>query len=401
MPNFLSADEKKIDVDCKSNSAKNYLGSIRDYILLVPFFLLFIGDLHLPVGEGDVTIPSGMIFISLILLWSFLAAQITLTGISLLLLGLLFCGGVGFLLTPEASFLRSTAGALPIVFAFLTIIAYEKFPIPQERAIKYMMAGGFFLAASVILLFIYSFGHIGDYYEQKLIIETPLGRSNYLAAFLIFIFALSLPRNIIISMTALVAIFCTMSRGGVLALIAFFVIFIFFRKRKIFFLMMGMVFLGLMVASVIFFGGFNEIKESIDFQDLELESVVNRFNLWAFGADVFLQNPIFGVGPNTFRTFVEMAGNIEDVWGVHNSVLLILLNYGVLGLVFYVIYLIIIYKNIYMAEMLDKRFFYLRIGFLTLLVFGLYEPLIGSAAFELLLVFIFVLARSRIRMVAR
>ena len=386
------------------NSVTKQRWNLQDYILLLPFFLLFIGDFQLPIGDGVVTIPMGMVLVFPAIFWYLITGRLALSISSLLLAGVLFCGLLGFLFTPLASFSRSVVGALPVVFAALTIVFYERYPISQEKAVRYMLAGGVVLAIAVIILFVFSLGVSGDYYDQKLIIETPLGRSNYLAAFLLFLFALSVPRNIFTSILFLVAIFCTLSRGGVLALVMFFALIPFLRRKKVWILGVGVgavvVVVWLLVAYLASDGIMEYVSTIFNLQDAELDSVFNRFQLWSFGVDIFSDYPVFGVGPNTFRTFVELAGDVENVWGVHNSVLLILLNYGIFGLIFYLIYLGVIYKNILLAEKLDDRFFYLRAVFLVLLVFGFYEPLVGSAAFEVLLALVFVLARARVRIIA-
>lgn len=385
----------------ESNSVTKQRWNLQESILLLPFFLLFIGDFQLPVGDSMVTIPMGMALVFPAVFWYLITGRLALSVSSLLLAGVLLCGLLGFLFTPLASFSRSVAGALPIIFSALVIIAYERYPVPQEKAVRYMLTGGAVLAVAVIVLFVFSLGVPGDYYDQKLIIETPLGRSNYLAAFLIFLFALSIPGNIFISILFLAAIFCTLSRGGVLALMMFFALIPFLRRGKVWVLGAAVVLAWLLIAYLASDGVMGYISGLFNLQDTDLDSVFNRFDLWSFGFDIFSEYPVFGIGPNTFRTFVELAGDVENVWGVHNSVLLIILNYGIFGLIFYLAYLVVIYKNILLAEKIDGRFFYLRAVFLVLLIFGFYEPLIGSAAFEMLLALVFVLARSQARMISR
>ena len=191
---ILYVDEQCKGMKDESNSVIKQPWNFRNYILLLPFFLLFIGDFQLPVGDGIVTIPMGMTLVFPAMLWYLITGQLAVSRAPLLLAGVLFCGVIGFLFTPLASFARSAAGALPIVFAALTIIVYERYSVPQEKAVSYMLVGGVVLAVAVIILFIFSLGESGEYYDQKLIIETPLGRSNYLAAFLLFLFALSVSR---------------------------------------------------------------------------------------------------------------------------------------------------------------------------------------------------------------
>lgn len=401
MSNITYADSLPSEIGGDINSVARHGWSLHDCVMLMPFFLLFIGDFQLPLADSVITIPMSMTVVMPAIFWYLMTGKLVFSSASLLLVGIVFCGFLGFLLTPVAGFFRSVAGSLPIVFAAATIIFYERYPVPHEKAVRYMLAGGVVLAVAVIVLFIFSLGGAGDYYDQKLIIETPLGRSNYLAAFLLFLFALSVHKNIYISILFLIAIFCTLSRGGVLALMMFFVVIPFLRRKKLWILGVGAVLFWLLLAYLATDGVMEYVSSVFNLQDAELDSVFNRFKLWSFGFDIFSDYPVFGIGPNTFRTFVELAGDIEDVWGVHNSVLLIVLNYGIFGLVFYSIYLTIIYRNIILAEESDSNFFYLRAVFLVLLVFGFYEPLVGSAAFEVLLALIFILARSQVRKISR
>lgn len=374
--------------------------SVKDYILLLPFFLVFIGDFQIGVGTSSITVPMSMAIILPIFLGYLVAGKLKFSRVPLLLFGVLFCGLLGFLFTPAASFLRTIAGSLPVLFSMLTVMIYEQYQLPCERAIKYILVGSFTLAIAVIILFLISRSIAGGYYDQKLLIETPLGRSNYLAAFLLFAFALSLPVSTSASIVILVAIFCTLSRGGVLALILFFATSLLLRVRRLWFY--GCC-IGLLLISVmlIFYSVPEDIIEYIlqflNLQDVDvnLDSVYSRLDLWSFGFDIFSENPVFGIGPNTFRTFIEMDGSIEDVWGVHNSLLLVLLNYGFFGLICYFAYIVIIYKQVLIAERKNSNMFYLRCVFLVLMFFGFYEPLVGSAAFEMLLVLTYILAKSQ------
>ena len=110
--------------------------NLQDCILLLPFFLLFIGDFQLPVGDSNVTIPIGMALVFPAFFWYLITGNLKFSAASLLLACVLFCGLLGFIFTPTASFFRSVAGALPIVFSALTIIVYERFPVSQEKPYK-------------------------------------------------------------------------------------------------------------------------------------------------------------------------------------------------------------------------------------------------------------------------
>lgn len=365
-------------------------------MMLLPFFFLFIGDFQLPIGTSTLTVPIGMVVVFPVVFLYLINRHIKVSVPAALLLMTLFCGYIGYLLTPVATFSRCAVGGFPLVVAALTLIAYERCPLPLEKAIRYMLAGGVVLALYVMVLFFLSLYVQGDYYDQKAVIETPLGKSNYLAAFLIFLFALSLQRSKFLSVLFFIAVLCTLSRGGLLALMVLGALVPFLKIRKGWVLWVLALSVGLVMGYLATTDWGRNIGEGIDTDGSAFDSAFNRLALWSFGLNIFSDYPLFGIGPNTFRTFVELAGDVEDVWGVHNSVLMVALNYGIIGLCFYLTYLTIIYRYIVAAEKIDEKFLYLRAVFLVLLVFGLYEPLVGSVAFELLLVLVMVLARARV-----
>lgn len=369
------------------------------YLQFFPFFLIFLGDMKIPVGISSVTVPLGILFIFPLFLISIFKYPLVWSRPSLLLFGVMLFGLAGSFTTSEASLGRSIAGMLPLIFSLMAVVAYFGNNFSSERAIQFMLAGGVVFATWVIILYFMSSDVIDGYYERKLLIETWLGRSNYLSAFLIFLVAISWPRNFWLGLYFCIAIFCTMSRGGMLMLVCFPLFFAISRR-----LLLGSLFfiVSLFMLSLIFLslqsGGANS-DILISLHDLlgdGFTSAINRVQLWVFGFDLWLSNPFLGVGPNTFRTFVELNGDIEDVWGVHNSILLLLLNYGFLGSVLYFIFLYLIYKKISSACYIDRRFEWIRTAFIILMVFGLFEPLIGSAAFELLLSLIYVMSRAAI-----
>jgi len=368
------------------------------FLILIPFFLLFVGDLQVPIGESTMTVPMGMFIVFPLLILCMALARIVIPSAAMLLLGTLFFGLLGLLLTPEGHLLRGAAGTLPLLYAVCILVVYAQFYryIAVERAVGMMLAGGIVLALAAIVLFIIAVMSPGGYYEQKLLIETPLGRSNYLAAFLIFLFSLALAKQRTLALLFGIAIFCTMSRGGALMFLLFIVALQMAKLRLLWLVWLGPL--------LLFFGATFLI--SSDHQHLllavagpyqgEILSIINRLLLWSFGFDLWIQHPFFGIGPNTFRTYVELNPSIENVWGAHNSIIQMLLNYGLFGTILYVLYIREIYKRLCQAELTAPWFRYLRVVFVVLQVFGLFEPLIGSAAFEVLLAYMLILALKQI-----
>jgi len=363
-------------------------------LILLPFFLVFIGDVQVPIGASTMTVPTGLFIILPLLGASIMLPRITVPTSALLLSGMIFFGAVGVVMTPEGEYMRAAAGVLPVVYAICTLIFYAQVYqfIKQEWIVRMMLAGGAVLAIGVVLLFFVAVLSPGDYYARKLFVATPLGRSNYLAAFLVFLFALASARMRVMRWLFAIAIFCTMSRGGVIIFALFLLALQMDRKRLLW--LVWVVPLVAFVSAILIFSIDiqNQLREYDGLFANELSSVVNRLLLWSFSFDLWLQHPWFGIGPNTFRTFIELNHGIEDVWGTHNSILQLLLNYGLFGAILYGWYLRVIYRHLLRAEQTTPWFRYLRVVFVVLLVFSLFEPLVGSAAFEVLLALMLVLA---------
>lgn len=364
------------------------------FLILLPFFLLFVGDLQLPVGESTMTVPMGMFIVFPLLLLCMALVRIVIPSSVLLLIGTLFFGMVGLVLTPEGALLRGLAGTLPLLYAICILMVYAQFYryIAVERAVGMMLAGGVVLAVMAIALFVVAVMSPGGYYEQKLLIETPLGRSNYLAAFLIFLFALALAKQRALALLFALAVFCTMSRGGALMFLLFLVALQMAKWRMLWLVWVGPLVLFLAATLLVSVDHQQSIAALAGPYQGEVLSIINRLLLWSFGFDLWIQHPLFGIGPNTFRTFVELNPGIENVWGAHNSIIQMLLNYGLLGTGLYVLYIREIYVRLRRAEQTAPWFRYLRVAFVVLQVFGLFEPLVGSAAFEVLLAYMLILA---------
>ena len=126
----------------------------------------------------------------------------------------------------------------------------------------------------------------------------------------------------------------------------------------------------------------------------DYSSVHNRWLLWEFSTGLVSDNPVLGVGPNGFRTAIEQDPSMEDVWGPHNAVLLLWLNYGLLGVIGYTVYMSVVWRAIHAASKIERSWCGTKIGFVALLVFSLFEPLVGSASFELLIAVLYCQALS-------
>ncbi len=377
------------------NAIENRItNKIVSMLTWISVFLLFVGEVRIPIGGSELYTPLA-IFPAIILFVIRLGLfDLHLLRGALALLGVLIAGVLSTVWSDHVSVARSVAAMFPIAIAALVLLAFNGVRGLSCLIVSAVIAGGSILAVWVILLSIQASISGLPFYEAKLLIETPLGRSNYLAAFLLAFLAFSWGRSLKLRGLALIAFgaISIYSRGAFLVFLLFICIVFLrsFRSRyKKYFL--GAVFVfswfGILatISSEVLFQ--SDLSENFGFDPFE--SAENRLLLWKASLDMLGESPLFGVGPNGFRSFVERSG-LEDVWGPHNSVLLLWLNYGVLGVFFYFAYCFFIFRSVRncgCAKMSDNNVLVLLC---LLLVFSLFEPLVGSASFELLLAIIYI-----------
>ncbi len=152
---------------------------------------------------------------------------------------------------------------------------------------------------------------------------------------------LSRKAKIISFLFVYLSIILTFSRGNILMLIvSFAIITLFNRSLKIFFLSLSISFL--IISSYIFYDNLVIKPRNIN-KDL---SASYRINSWKAGKEIFLKNPILGVGFNSYRFALDeynlipkqllkgRASSSND-----SSLLFVLSTTGVIGISFYLLFL--------------------------------------------------------------
>jgi hypothetical protein len=352
-------------------------------------FLLFVGDVRIPIGESTLFTPMA-IFPALVLLFlRLIASDVYFLPGTLALIGVLIAGVLSAMWSDDVVTTRAVAAMFPIAAAIVVLLALTGVSGLHRIIQSAIMVGGGLLAILAFLLTVRAIFSGLDFYYAKLLIETPLGRSNYLGAFLLVFLAFVWGRSSILMVLALCALgaLSVYSRGTALVF-SLFLFVILIRKltagRKNFLLVVPVIGgFSIILAAIFSIAGFN--FDPIDYFDHNsLESTGNRLTLWKASIEMLMQSPVFGVGPNGFRSLVEVYG-FEDVWGPHNSILLLWLNYGILGLFCYLAYCFFIIQSMHTNEYFKKYDRQILILLYLLLFFSLFEPLVGSASFEILL----------------
>jgi len=151
----------------------------------------------------------------------------------------------------------------------------------------------------------------------------------------------------------ILAIINTQSRGGFLGLVVAMAVILLFSKNKIknFFIVFV---LALISLSFIPESYYSEIESISDTQD---STRMDRFYLWGLATDMYLDNPVFGVGAGNYAYRLpeyqlkdeDYNPNVMPLRGgtvSHSLYFTILAEYGTTGIAVFVVMVIIIYKRL-------------------------------------------------------
>lgn len=162
-----------------NNLTKNRVISLLAWLCV---FLIFVGDVRFPIGDSELytplaIFPAIILFVIRIGLFELYFLRGTFA-----LLGVMIAGVLSTIWSDYVSVTRSVAAMFPIVTAVVILIALNGVRDLNRLIKSAVFFGGCFLAAWVALLSFQAAISDLPFYEAKLLIETPLGRSNYLAA---------------------------------------------------------------------------------------------------------------------------------------------------------------------------------------------------------------------------
>lgn len=363
-------------------------------------FLMFVGDLRVPVGGSELYLPLAVLPAAVLGALRAARGRLFVPFGALALAVVLAAGALGAMAADDLAVRRVLAASLPVVCAIVVLCGLAGVDGLQRVMVSAVLWGGALLSVWVISLSLLSFTSGLGYYDAKLLIETPLGRSNYLAAFLVACLGFAWGRAPAVALLALAAIAASLSRGGLL--IAFVFIGLTVLARRGLAVAAAALCCAAALALTAWFAfadlGLQQSHEQGGlFEGLtSLASATNRVVLWQAARDLLLESPVMGVGPNGFRSAIERLPNVEDVWGPHSAVLLLWLNYGLAGLAAYAAYLWGLGSAWARAGAVagDRRSSPDAIGcaLLALALFAMTEPLVGSASFEVLLAAVYAAA---------
>lgn len=249
---------------------------------------------------------------------------------------------------------------IPFLFYVACHIRMEREEI-KEYVLKFSCIMSSILAIQVIAQFLNSTVINGlDWNYVKSTVETPLGRTNYLAAFLIiymicidYLMESGFKKYVHIGLCVL-GIFCTMSDGSYVLTALYFLYrlipyrrIIKKRKKKDFKSKIALIFV-ILVAIVLLVqfqdtigGAYNHfLKHTISATSVD-QLLNGRTNVYAYSFGIIRDNPIFGIGLGTITGQTTRS---------HNIILQLLVSGGVVNLVIFLSVYFRIMRQNYMKK---------------------------------------------------
>ena len=257
---------------------------------------------------------------------------------------------------PVSAFQKSNSLFLLICFSLITYQVFDKGNSINFILISIMVAG---VAMELYSVFFYDFFTIVDAIITGQRLGGEINQANTFGIYLAFTCVISAYYAIykkkslfyLITMTSFLLILSSGSRTGLAIGFLGLVLLFYFRssERRQYQGLLLSVFIGLLLFSILQLSIFDEATirmqqlASIFSTDKNIDnSATVRLFMIEFGINKFMENPIIGYGAESSRFLLEtIYGNTY----LHNNYVEILVNYGLLGFLFYYItFLIILYK---------------------------------------------------------
>lgn len=127
---------------------------------------------------------------------------------------------------------------------------------------------------------------------------------------------------------------------------------------------------------------------------LSMDSIDTRLRAWVATIDIIQVNPLFGVPRSFYKDALEAAVPGKDLWDPHNSILHLLVSFGLVGFIFYASYIAVVFREFYRASLSDRFWKGVCWGYCLILVWSLFEPILLTPGIEILQAYLFVLARQ-------
>lgn len=271
------------------------------------------------------------------------------------------------------------------VYTSMILVGMGKSTLDDDRLRLGLIGGGLFISLVMVLSSVSVLSAINDFYEIKNSMITPLGSSNYLAVFILISFTVALyfSRYIVGSVLA-IALFITFSRTGYVMF--FITVCIWYVDKKIALSNQAKKIVSLVSVAVLIIVWLL-LCTNVDSLP---QSLANRAELWREAINQVTRYPLFGVPRSEYlKIFNGLA------WDPHNSILNLLILVGVVGFALYGYYLYVVlstFRRLAHDSLMWKSIYY---AVSVSLVWSLFEVILLTPAYDILLSVLFCFARSR------
>jgi hypothetical protein len=221
------------------------------------------------------------------------------------------------------------------------------------------------------------------FYGLKDFVKNALGRSNYIAVFFVFLFAVALfQRSWLAAVFALLAV-VTLSRFAIVFMVCALVLW-WLDRRKV---TAKAIVAGALLLSLV---GFASLLVLAPFLNLP-SSLSARVAYWQSGLYVGFHSPLFGMP----RSEIVNNFNFSIVWNPHDVLLWPFAITGLIGVVLYASYVYVVLNSMYRAAAESRLWLGILIGSVVVLAWSLVEIIAMTPAFEILFACLYCLARNR------
>lgn len=382
-----------------SNYRKSYV-SLKNGVFLIFPLLVVLGNVELWLISSSLTVPWALVVILPIALIEMLTARKGYCATELLpflfLYLLLFAlGMLAALFGSATSVMRNLVSLLPLCIAWLTLFSFKDVNLPTDVPKLMRIAGGLLvlmvlLKSAWLLLPAWWNAGLGAVFAQKGDMGLALGKSNFLAVFLMFFSVFAWRAHKLLWLFMLLATCLTLSRFGVaFVLLAAVCVWLLDYFRLSVVLALLALAGGAVILPVWLF--FAQIPESV--HNFLPESLAARFELWSVALELLDVHPFWGAGPGGFTTNLELIAWPRYEWGTHNFILSQWIEFGILGLLVYgliILHFLLLRSSLPVA---DEALF--KLGGVLLLFYGLFENVVGLVAFEIMFAYLICLLSVR------
>jgi len=349
--------------------------SITTPLICATLLLAIVGNFQIWFGESALTLPLGLLPIILVLL---LQPRLQLLKQHAILLALVELSGMCGVALNMGSWSRAIAASIWIPIGILTFAVARSTQISRlfHRVLDF---GSVMLSILVIYAFASAFIETPLIYSIKTSINTPLGNSNYLAGFLAFFLVRNSFRGKVLTLIAFVGLICTLSRTsigiGTGVLICRYILLNGAAWKRL------TIVIAIGVVGLFSYNYILALADSISGLQAN-DSLLTRLELWSTAAQQITNSPLFGFGPGGSRAILQSEITDQNTWDPHNAILSLALNFGIIGLLAYLLHLVLTFRLLKFATKVDANWLGTRWGLLTMLTIALLEPIVTSIGFE-------------------